>query len=281
MHARPVLLQSVNLSKFYSHQGHTAFQNINLSIFKGEILALVGESGSGKSTLGKCLLHLVPPTTGTVIFDNIPLDTLSMRAKRKLCQRMQIVFQNPVASLNPLMTVKDIVAEGLKIHGRNEDAVEYYLNAVELDNSFLSRYPHQLSGGQCQRVAIARALVLRPDFIVFDEALSALDAVTRVQLLNVLKRLRDEFNLTYLFITHDLQTLEGFANRVAVMHRGAIVEIAPPQKILHSPADPYTKILVASIPGQKHLKNYNRKVLKHYELALQGKNREALHLFHP
>lgn len=278
MHDKPVLLQSINLSKLYFSHGtqHVAFQDINLSIFKGEILALVGESGSGKSTLGKCLLHLIPPSHGTVFFDKLNLDTLRIQEKRKLCKRMQIVFQNPTASLNPLMTVKDIITEGLKIHKLSTDAVDYYLHAVELDTSFLNRYPHQLSGGQCQRVAIARALVLKPDFIVFDEALSALDVVTRLQLLSMLKRLKDEFNLTYLFITHDLQTLEGFANRVAVMHRGNIVEIATPEHILQNPSDPYTKILVASIPGKKHLKNYNRKVLKEYEIATQMKSGSLL-----
>lgn len=275
MHDRPILLQCHNLTKFYFQQEHAAFHNISLSIFKGEVLALVGESGSGKSTLGKCLLHLIPPSKGTVIFDNISLDNLSIYDKQKLRQRMQIVFQNPATSLNPLMTVREIIAEGLKIHKLSQDAVEYYLNAVELDSTFLSRYPHQLSGGQCQRVAIARALVLKPDFIIFDEALSALDAPTRAKLLTMLKRLKEEFNLTYLFITHDLQTLEGFANRVAVMYCGEIVEIASPEHILQSPCAPYTKILVASIPGKKHLKNYNRKILKNYELAREIQDKEV------
>lgn len=249
------IVQCCDLSKCYFAGGKEipVFQKLNLSIYKGEILALVGESGSGKSTLGKCLLQLIP-SQGTVIFDTFKLNEISHETMRQLRQRMQIVFQNPTSSLNPLMTVKDIIAEGLRIHGLNEDGIEESLAMVELEPSFLTRYPHELSGGQCQRVAIARALVLKPDFIVFDEALSALDAIVRSQMLTLLKRLRDELNLTYLFITHDLKTLEGFANRVAVMHDGEIVEVATPEEVLTKPSHPYTKALVSAIPGRKQFK---------------------------
>ncbi len=238
-----MLIETQQLKKVFGW--HTAFQNINLSINKGEILALVGESGSGKSTLGKTLLFLERPTQGKVLFDGIDLASLTTSELRKMRRRMQPIFQNPSGSLNPRMTVREIINEARDIHHLSRSQTSELLHLAQLDPKLAERYPHELSGGQCQRVSIARALAVEPEFIVCDEPLSALDMLIRKQILQLLKDLHRHLNLTYLFITHDLSTLEKFADRIAVMYLGNIVEIGSTYEILHHPKHPYTQALLS------------------------------------
>lgn len=244
------LVQLKNLGKtFYTPRGpHAAFKNINLSIYKGEILALVGESGCGKSTLGKTVLSLEKASHGAVHFDGIDLSHLPSMQLRKMRKRMQIVFQNPAGSLSPRMTVKDLLEEARDIHSLPRFVVQELLARVGLEEGILQRYPHELSGGQCQRVSIARALAVEPDFLIFDEPLSALDMLIRKQVLTLLKDLQKNSNLTYLFITHDLATLKTFADRIAVMYMGQIVEVGTTYEILNHPKNPYTQALISRIP---------------------------------
>lgn len=240
---KKALLEINNLHKKFAH--HTVLQKIQLEIFKGEILALVGESGSGKSTFGKTLLCLEKPTQGSVHFDGIDLHQLPASELRRMRRRMQPIFQNPAGSLDPRMTIRETIHEARDIHKLCRSKTIELLDLVQLDKEILDHYPHQLSGGQCQRVSIARALAVEPEFIVFDEALSALDMLVRKHILHLLKELHRKLNLTYLFITHDLAPLSSFADRIAVMYLGQIVEIGTAYDVIHHPHHPYTKSLLA------------------------------------
>ncbi len=230
-----------------------AVNDVSLAIEAGETLGLVGESGSGKSTLGRMLLRLVEPDSGEVYFDGHDVLRAGGAELRRLRRDMQIIFQDPFGSLDPRMTVEQIICEPLAIHGsdnrvgRRQRTAEV-LRAVGLDASALSRYPHEFSGGQRQRIGIARALVLRPRFIVADEPVSALDVSVGSQIVNLLKQLQREFSLTYLFISHSMPIVRYLANRIAVMQRGELVEIGTTEQITTSPQHPYTRTLLEATP---------------------------------
>jgi ABC-type oligopeptide transport system ATPase subunit len=230
-----------------------AVDGVSLDIYRGETLALVGESGSGKSTLGRLILRLIEPTSGSVRFDSTDLLALPREPLRKMRRRMQIIFQDPYSSLNPMMTVRTIVREPLTIHRigtrreRDERTMEL-LRLVGLKPELARRYPHELSGGERQRVGIARAIALEPDFLVADEPVTALDVSVQAQILNLLLELQEKLSLTYLFIAHDLRVVEHVSDRVAVMNRGKIVELQSRVDLFRSPRHELTRELLASIP---------------------------------
>ena len=230
-----------------------AVDGASIDIARGETLALVGESGSGKTSLARAVLRLVQPSAGTIVFDGTDLLALSGDPLRRMRRRVQVVFQDPKASLDPRMTVGRIVREGIDIHriatGADADArVEQLLGEVGLEGADAARYPHEFSGGQRQRIAIARALAVEPEFLVLDEAVSALDVTVRRQILDLLATLQRERGLSYLFIAHDLSVVERIAARVAVMQRGRILECAPTRQLFEAPTADYTRALLAAIP---------------------------------
>ena len=230
-----------------------AVDGVTLDIQKGETLGLVGESGCGKSTLGRTILRLTEPTSGSVFFRNRDLAQLSAREMRDQRRHLQIIFQDPYASLNPRMTVGQIVGEPLDTfklaRGREaERRVQDLMETVGLSKRFIKRYPHEFSGGQRQRIGIARALAVDPDFIVADEPISALDVSIQAQILNLLERLKREKNLTYLFISHDLRAVRHVSDRVAVMYLGKLVELTGAKSIYDDPLMPYTKALISAVP---------------------------------
>src|SRR5262247_3719272 len=230
-----------------------AVDGVSLDIFAGETVGLVGESGCGKSTLGRALLRLTEPTSGQVIFRNQDLAQLSGRSLREQRRHLQIIFQDPYASLNPRMTIGQIVGEPLETFklargGEAEKKVQELLETVGLNKRFIKRYPHEFSGGQRQRIGIARALAVDPDFIVADEPISALDVSIQAQIMNLLERLQRAKNLTYLFISHDLRAVRHVADRVAVMYLGKLVELAEAKTIYEEPLMPYTKALISAVP---------------------------------
>jgi len=231
-----------------------AIDSVSFGINRGQTLGLVGESGCGKTTLGRVILRLIEPTSGSVFFDGIDITKLDSRSMRAIRRRMQIIFQDPYASLNPRMIVSDILEEPIRIHRLCNNSAErtkrlyQLLDYVQLPKETLNKYPHEFSGGQRQRICIARALAVNPEFIICDESVSALDVSIQAQVINLLMDLQSELKLTYLFISHDLKVVEFISHYVAVMYLGKIVETSTAKDIYHNPRHPYTKALLSAIP---------------------------------
>ncbi len=242
-----------------------AVDGISFDVKRGETLGLVGESGCGKSTTGRTILQLYEPTAGSVKFEGQELTDLPNSQMRLIRREMQIIFQDPFASLNPRMTVGSIVSEPLQIHNlypnkvERQEYVEALLERVGLNPYFINRYPHEFSGGQRQRIGIARALALQPSFIVADEPISALDVSIQAQVVNLMEELQEEFGLTYLFIAHDLSMVRHICDRVAVMYLGKIVEMGPTAAVYDNPLHPYTQALLSAVPEPDPSKEANRR----------------------
>lgn len=267
-----VILEAKNIRKYFPIKkglllrevGQVkAVDDVTLTVNKGETLGLVGESGCGKSTLGRTLIRLYEPTTGSIKFRNANFGALRGEALRKTRRNVQMIFQDPYASLDPRMTVGQILMQPFDIHdhlksSERADRVKQLLELVGLKASHVNRYPHEFSGGQRQRICIARAIALEPELIICDEPVSALDVSIQAQILNLLKDLQEKLKLTYIFISHDLSVIEYFCDRIAVMYLGKIVELAPRDQLFHNPQHPYTQALIAAIPkvgeGKKEMK---------------------------
>lgn len=253
---KDVLIRIENLSKQFKvgKKLLSALTDFNLEIYRGETLGLVGESGCGKSTVGRTLLRLYTPDKGRVLYQGEDLSLLSRRETKAMRRKMQIVFQDPYASLNPRMTVQDIIGEPIEIHRltprgkERKRRIEELLQLVGLNSNHLSRFPHEFSGGQRQRIGIARALAVEPEFLICDEPISALDVSIQAQVVNLLKNLQQKMQLTYLFIAHDLSMIKYLSDRVAVMYLGKLVELASSEDLYRNPLHPYTQALLSSIP---------------------------------
>jgi oligopeptide transport system ATP-binding protein len=262
-YSAPPILQVRNMCKYFPVKKGAIFarevatvkavDDVSFDLWPGETLGVVGESGCGKSTTGRAILQLHRPTSGSVVFEGQELTTLNNQQLRAVRRDLQIVFQDPYASLNPRMTVGNIIAEPLVIHGigtkeSRKQRVRELLDIVGLNPAFTNRYPHEFSGGQRQRIGIARALALQPKLIICDEPVSALDVSIQAQVMNLLEDLQNEFNLTYMFIAHDLAVVKHVSDRVAVMYLGKVVELAEAEKLYADPQHPYTQALLSSIP---------------------------------
>jgi oligopeptide/dipeptide ABC transporter ATP-binding protein len=270
------LLQIKNLKKYFpvnqaflsrTKEYVKAVDGVTLDVADGETLGLVGESGCGKSTLGRCVIRLIEPTSGAVIFEDQNITDYNPTEMREIRRKMQIIFQDPYSSLNPRMRVGDIVGEGMQIHNiATGDDLKFrvmeLLDKVGLREEHYDRYPHEFSGGQRQRIGVARALAVNAKFIVADEAVSALDVSIQAQILNLLQDLQKEFSLTYFFISHDLRVVEHVSDRVAVMYLGKIVEIAPAAKIYSDSQHPYTRALLSAVPIPDPTRKAERIVLE-------------------
>lgn len=250
-----------------SKRAIVAVDNVSLKLEKGKTLGIVGESGSGKSTLGRLMLRLIEPTAGEIDFDDVNLLKLKNTELRKMRSKMQMIFQDPMSSLNPRMSIRQLVSEPLEIHrnlkaSEQNAAVEEIITKVGLEKSALDKYPHEFSGGQRQRISIARAVINNPSLIVADEPVSALDVSIQSQILNLLMDLRNDLNLSFVFISHDLSVVRHIADEVAVMYLGNIVEIAPADQLFSNPQHPYTQALISAIPQVEKEKRVNRIILK-------------------
>jgi oligopeptide/dipeptide ABC transporter ATP-binding protein len=274
--AREELLQVRDLRKYFPIRGGVfnrvvnhvkAVNDVSFSIRRGEVVGLVGESGSGKTTVGRTLLRLEEPTAGSIDFDGADIRQLSKPAMRRYRKRMQIVFQDPFASLNPREKIRTMLGHALAVHrigkpSEREDRIVALLEQVGLSGDYLDRFPHEFSGGQRQRIGIARALAVEPDFIVADEPVSALDVSIQAQVVNLLEDLKEKFDLTMLFIAHDLAVVEHISDRVIVMYLGRIMEIAPTRKLYRTPNHPYTKALLSAVPNPDLRARPDRIILK-------------------
>jgi oligopeptide/dipeptide ABC transporter ATP-binding protein len=271
-----ILLETKNLVKYFPVRAGLlqrvkdyvrAVDNVSFFVREGETLGMVGESGCGKTTVGRTMLRLIEPTSGSVVFDNQDVFKLKARELKAMRRNMQIIFQDPYASLDPRMPIGESVMEGLNIHGigTRKERFEIMLDTLKkvgLEDYHARRYPHEFSGGQRQRIGIARALALRPKFIVCDEPVSALDVSIQSQVLNILKDLQQEFGLTYLFIAHNLSVVEHISKRVAVMYLGKMVELSDRDELFRNPLHPYTRALMSAIPIPDPLLKRDRLILK-------------------
>lgn len=264
------ILEVKNLKKYFNTPGGVlhAVDDVSFTLEKGKILGVVGESGCGKSTMGRAILRLHEPTSGEVLFEGKDITKISTEEMRKLRSEMQIIFQDPFASLNPRKTVSEIIGEPLRLHKIYRSAAERQKHVLELmevvglAERLVNTYPHELDGGRRQRIGIARALALNPKFIVCDEPVSALDVSIQAQILNLLKRLKKERGLTYMFITHDLSVVNYFSDDIMVMYLGKMVEYAPSEELFENPVHPYTKALLSAIPVPRLREKKERILLK-------------------
>ena len=267
---KDILLDVQHLKKYFNTSGGMlhAVDDVSFQIERGKTLGIVGESGCGKSTIGRTILRLLEPTAGRVVFDGVDLTALSKEELRIMRQKMQIIFQDPFSSLDPRMTVSQIIAEPLKLHGiirdrkAREERVLELMDTVGLAERLYNTYPHELDGGRRQRIGIARALAMKPKFIVCDEPVSALDVSIQAQILNLMEDIQDQEGLTYIFITHDLSVVNHFADDIAVMYMGRMVEKAPAEELFENPLHPYTQALLSAIPVPDIHIEMNRIVLK-------------------
>ena len=265
-----ILLDVQHLKKYFDTSSGMlhAVDDVSFQIERGKTLGIVGESGCGKSTIGRTILRLIEPTSGNIFFDGVDLTALSKEELRIMRQKMQIIFQDPFSSLDPRMTVSQTIAEPLKLHGiikdkkAREQRVLELMDTVGLAERLYDTYPHELDGGRRQRIGIARALAMNPQFIVCDEPVSALDVSIQAQILNLMEDIQDREGLTYIFITHDLSVVNHFADDIAVMYMGRMVEKAPAEELFENPLHPYTKALLSAIPIPDIHTEMNRIVLK-------------------
>jgi oligopeptide/dipeptide ABC transporter ATP-binding protein len=274
--ARDVLLQVQNLKKYFPISGGVlnrvvnnvkAVDDVSFDVLRGEVVGLVGESGSGKTTVGRTVLRLAEPTSGSIGFDGTDIARLPKPKMRQYRKRMQIVFQDPYASLNPREKIRTVLGHALAMHNivppsEREDRIVSLLEQVGLSGDYLDRFPHEFSGGQRQRIGIARALAVEPDFIVADEPVSALDVSIQAQVVNLLDDLKTKFNLTMLFIAHDLAVVEHISDRVIVMYLGRIMEVAPTRTLYRAPNHPYTRALLSAVPSPDIHAKKERIILK-------------------
>ena len=271
-----ILLETKNLSKYFTGKKGLlnrqpaqvkAVDNVSLTVNKGETLGLVGESGCGKSTLGRTILRLIPATEGQVLYNGEDILTYDKKKMWEMRRKLQIIFQDPYSSLNPRMTVYDLISAPLEVYkigtkAERREMVEEILQEVGLDKQYLNRFPHEFSGGQRQRIGIARALILNPEFVVCDEAVSALDVSVRAQVLNLMRNMQQKKNLTYLFISHDLSVVRHISDRIAVMYLGSVAEVAEKAQLYSNPMHPYTKALLSAIPLPDVKKKRQRIILQ-------------------
>lgn len=255
MDHKDTLLEVRNLKKFFSVGENTlkAVNDVSFDIKRGETLGIVGESGCGKSTMGRTILRLYEPTDGDIIFEGQTVNKMNKQELKALRRNMQMIFQDPYASLNPRMTVGDIIGEALDIHGlasgeKRKERIQELLSLVSLNPEHMNRFPHEFSGGQRQRIGIARALAVEPKFIVCDEPISALDVSVQAQVVNLLEQLQEKMGLTYMFIAHDLSMVKYISDRVGVMYLGKMVELATSDALYEKPLHPYTQALLSAIP---------------------------------
>ena len=271
-----ILLETKNLSKYFTGKKGLlnrqpaqvkAVDHVSLTVNKGETLGLVGESGCGKSTLGRTILRLIPATEGQVLYNGEDILTYDKKKMWEMRRKLQIIFQDPYSSLNPRMTVYDLISAPLEVYkigtkAERREMVDEILQEVGLDKQYLNRFPHEFSGGQRQRIGIARALILNPEFVVCDEAVSALDVSVRAQVLNLMRNMQQKKNLTYLFISHDLSVVRHISDRIAVMYLGSVAEVAEKAQLYSNPMHPYTKALLSAIPLPDVKKKRQRIILQ-------------------